>query len=180
MSLIKECPAHEAILGEMDTLITKLRMDGTSDGAALEAARQDGAIHGFIRVLRKIPVPEERCRKEIVHRLLQLKNESHVKALTKAFGELAEHFSVHKLSHVGKLMDLMVASVPLDPSHPGPVAIQAMLWDGRTVTASYTNDAKSDDELGYLVERLLSDGEPFVTTVTDTDELVCVLKWTIE
>ena len=172
----KKVPAHEAILDGMDSIITELRRNGVS--AVVEACLLN-RIHGFVCVLRRMIIPEKH-RTEIVDKLLQFKEESCGSFLSVTLGELAEHLSIRKLSHVGELMDLVRASTPPDPSHPGPVVIQATLWDERTVKASYTDDAESDDELGYLIERLLLDGEPFVTTVTDTDDLVCVLKWTIE
>jgi len=90
------------------------------------------------------------------------------------------------------LIGLVAASLT-DPKDRGPKVVEATLWDGRIVSATYyrgpkfrSPDAESRHEIFYdmgpiipLVDKLLEDGESFVT-VTGSHDTVCSLEWSID
>jgi len=95
------------------------------------------------------------------------------------------------IRNIPHLLDLVGASGP-NPSYRGPKVVEATLWDGRKVSASYykgpkeTNpDARSRFDIFYdveplrpLVKHLLESGESFVTD-TGSDDMVCTLEWSM-
>lgn len=77
-----------------------------------------------------------------------------------------------------------------EPEDPGPVVVEATLWDGQIVRATYYRGEQSpditavkDDVLSLVdvvpvLTALLANGTPFITQVGE-DDLVCTLRWTI-
>ncbi|PLX28815.1 hypothetical protein C0581_00790 [Candidatus Parcubacteria bacterium] len=98
----------------------------------------------------------------------------------------------YDIANKAQLLDLVGASCP-DPSFTGPKVVEATIWDGRKVSASYyrgkkweTPDAETSYDIFYdvkplvpFVERMLDSGESFVT-ITGEDDMVCCLEWSIE
>lgn len=98
---------------------------------------------------------------------------------------------IHEIENKVQLLDMVAAGVS-DSKAKGPVVVRATLWDGRIVEGSYHKGDKfqkpdaetiydffcDDEPLKPLVDRLLTDGESFVT-VTGEDDMVCCLEWTI-
>lgn len=103
-----------------------------------------------------------------------------------------EHLQEKALTRQEELLELVCESCS-DPALRGPVVARATLWNGRVVTATYCPNGpkrqhpdaqtresafSNPEPLRPLIDRLLLTNQSFVT-VTGTDDMVCVLEWTI-
>lgn len=95
-----------------------------------------------------------------------------------------------QVKNIGQLIDVIGAGC--DPFSNGPVVVEATLWDGRVVRASYYRGpyenanietklcvVVNDNMLRSFVEKLLSSGESFRVLTGESDD-TCFLEWTID
>ena len=93
------------------------------------------------------------------------------------------------VTNLAELIDAIAAG-PEDPTSSDLIAIDITLWDGRHIIGSYEPDftpnitsdfdfIADDEALRPLVEKLLAEGNPFVTQTGESDS-VCTLFWEIK
>jgi len=99
---------------------------------------------------------------------------------------------------IGELIDI-VGRGSTDEQHPGPDVVKVKIWDGRMVVANYCDKAKGlyngndgpdiaskesmiwDDEgLKVLIEKLLNNGQSFITEYASESYVTHILVWTIK
>lgn len=98
--------------------------------------------------------------------------------------------TIHTVENLDQLLDAVAAS-GFDPNHQGNPVVEIELWDGRKVHGNYHRCEESELDvttrmdvfidttpLEPFVNRLLSDGIPFVTE-TGSHDAVCTLQWII-
>lgn len=94
---------------------------------------------------------------------------------------------LREVESMAQLIDAIGAGC--DPSDRGPVVVQATLWDGRIVQASYYKgdykDANIDVDVDVIMdnelirphaEALVKDGTP-IRVLTGSHDMVCFLEW---